>query len=128
MKCGIHPFHPDKVLDQLPDHEVSKEDHEVINVRVSDVALGILKSMRRGDESRPKKRRKKLNITLGKSISTEDISASGGEMMATSSSTVIEKHGEREQQENLHDEELNSVDSDVSMNECDRHSGASDMA
>uniref|UniRef100_A0A0L8G035 EF-hand domain-containing protein n=1 Tax=Octopus bimaculoides TaxID=37653 RepID=A0A0L8G035_OCTBM len=53
----IRPFHPDKVLDQLPDHEVSKEDDdEVINVRFSDVVLGMLKSMRSVDESRPKKR------------------------------------------------------------------------
>uniref|UniRef100_A0A0L8H363 Uncharacterized protein n=1 Tax=Octopus bimaculoides TaxID=37653 RepID=A0A0L8H363_OCTBM len=119
MRCGIHPFHPDKVLDQLPDHEVSKEDDEVINVRVSDVVLRMLKSMRGVDESRPKKRRKKLNITPGKSTSVEDISASGSDMMATISSTVIEKHGEREQQENL--------DSDDSMNECDRHSSTLDM-
>ncbi|CAI9730510.1 Hypothetical predicted protein [Octopus vulgaris] len=85
MKCGIHPFRPDKVLDQLPDREVSKEDDEIISVRVLDGVLGMLKSMRGVDESRPKKRRKKLNVTPGKRINAKDMSAS----------TVIEKHGER---------------------------------
>ncbi|CAI9730764.1 Hypothetical predicted protein [Octopus vulgaris] len=128
MKCGIHAFHPDKVLDQLPDHEVSKEDDEIINVRVSDGVLGTLKSMRGVDESRPKKRQKKLSVIPSESISAEDIRASGRETMTTSSSIVIEKRREREQQENLQGEEPNSVDRDVPMNECDRFSSTSDMA
>ncbi|CAI9733246.1 synaptosomal-associated protein 25-like isoform X6 [Octopus vulgaris] len=94
LECGVHPFHQDKVLDQLSDHEVVKEDDEVISVRVLDVVLGMLKSMRGVDESKPKKRQKKLTVTPGKIISTEDVSASGSEMIAISSSR--EKHGERE--------------------------------
>ena len=43
MKCGINRFDLDKVLNQLPGHEASKDDNERISQKVSDDVLGKLK-------------------------------------------------------------------------------------
>ena len=44
-----------------------------MHASVSEVVVGMLRAMRGVDEPRMKKRRKKLNITPGKSVSAEDI-------------------------------------------------------
>lgn len=74
-KCGIYPFQPQKVLEQLPD---SEERVQGVDLTVSESVLGMLKAMRGVDgESQPKKRRKKVNVEPGKSITVEDLATAG---------------------------------------------------
>ena len=86
-KSGIHPFNPQKVLKRLPDHglnqdgDASTSTGTATNIdtvrKVSDAVLGVLKRMRGVDEERPKKRRKKINVIPGKSITCDNLAEKG---------------------------------------------------
>ena len=69
-KCGIHPLDRSKVLDRLPD----KDGPVNVNESVSDVMVGMLSKWRGvdGEQARPRKRRK-LDVPAGKSISRNDL-------------------------------------------------------
>ena len=55
-KCGIHPFNPKSVLDQLPDYAEVQEASEHMHASVSEVVVGMLRAMRGVDKPRMKKR------------------------------------------------------------------------
>ena len=75
-KCGIFPFNLQRVLERLPDHESNQDGNTTADTdrRVSGAVLEVLRKMRGVDEERPKKR-KKINVTPGKSIICDDIPA-----------------------------------------------------
>ena len=76
-KCGIYPFNPQKVFKRLPDYSLKQNDDTNSSTntdcRVSDAVLGLLRMIRGVDEERPKKRRKKIDIAPGKSITCDDV-------------------------------------------------------
>ena len=73
-KCGIHPINAQRVLSQLPDGE--PEDP---NDSVSSAVIDVLKTMRGvdTDASKKPKRKKKLDVEPGKSISAKDLAEAG---------------------------------------------------
>ena len=74
-KCGIYPLNPDEVLKCLPDSELAERTNDDINADVSGAVVEMLRSLRGVDEEPTRKRRKKISVEPGKSISVEDITA-----------------------------------------------------
>ena len=76
-KCGIFPLDPSQVLRRLPEASLGSTQEEPENVRtsVSDIVLGMLKTLRGVDDEKNKqpRRRKKINVPPGKSIGYEDL-------------------------------------------------------
>lgn len=79
-KCGIHPFSPKEVLDQLP-HVVEVDQ----TTQVSQTFIDHLEGLRQGNGNRGARgKRKKLNVESGKSVrnakdSEEEFEAGGDE-------------------------------------------------
>lgn len=74
-KCGIIPFNRESVLNCLPPETIQNdnEDSRVLN----DSLISILKEMRcLNDTTKPKQKRQRLDIELGKSIGNREISSS----------------------------------------------------
>lgn len=70
-KCGIFPLNPERVTSRLPDKIQTGGD---VNATVSNVVLDILAEMRGvRNEDGQKKRKRKLTVPAGQSISYEDI-------------------------------------------------------
>lgn len=74
-KCGIHPLNADAVLARLPDAKRGTDADRASNI--SSAVLDMLKSMRGVNEPVQKKRRKKIAVEPGKSISVEDMATPG---------------------------------------------------
>lgn len=73
-KCGIVPLEKGKVLERLPNYKPNEENADNISTRVSDVVLKFLAEKRGLQSSEPPiKRRKKIEVIPGKSISSEDL-------------------------------------------------------
>lgn len=72
-KCGIYPFNPDKVLQRLPDFNV--RDQAEVQSDVSQAVVNTLKNLRGigEDVDIPVKRRKRILVEPGCSISMCDI-------------------------------------------------------
>ena len=75
------PFNPQHVLNKLPDHQQASPNRSLSDSQataVSEAVLNTLKRMQGVRDGQPaqKKRRTKIDVTPGKSISLEDISAS----------------------------------------------------
>ena len=87
--CGLVPINPNKVLDKLPDGTKSVESPRKSSSRVSEVVVGMLKRMRGvdGDDENKRKRRKKIDVPPGQSISYEDFVQSA---QGPSTSTEVE--------------------------------------
>jgi hypothetical protein len=66
-KAGICPLDRDQVLHRIPTNETTDMD-----VSLSDSFTEYLKEMRGGDMNVQKQRRKKVNVTPGKSVSADD--------------------------------------------------------
>ena len=77
---GLYPYNPNKILNKLPsaDNETEEENGQRTAAAVSDAVISILSTMRGGKNGEPpaKKRRTRINVTPGKSVSLEDLSAS----------------------------------------------------
>lgn len=66
-KCGIYPLERNEVLERLPDGQTD------VDLNVSGAVMEMLQNMRGVDEEPVKKRKKKVTVAPGKSISFEDI-------------------------------------------------------
>lgn len=73
-KCGIYPFDPLQVINRMPKKRAEDDVH--VNERVSEAVIDMLKDLRHGSPQPEKKRRKKLDVEPGKSISLEDFNVS----------------------------------------------------
>lgn len=71
-KCGIFPWNPEEVLCRFP-----KEPNENNNTNsshiVSDVVINMLKNMRYGEKDTSARKRSKIDVAPGKSITFEDL-------------------------------------------------------
>ncbi|ESP03538.1 hypothetical protein LOTGIDRAFT_171331 [Lottia gigantea] len=68
--CGIHPFDPQKILRKLPD---SDENTAAASQTVSQALLSHLQETRHPEKECAKKRKKRVNIEAGKSVSALDL-------------------------------------------------------
>ena len=66
-KAGIYPLNRNEVLSRLPSTEASATDE------VSDSFIKHLEELRGNDVTEKRKKRKKIDVVPGKSVSTEDI-------------------------------------------------------
>ena len=77
---GLYPYNPNNILNKLPsaDNETEEENGQRTAAALSDAVISILSTMRGGKNGEPlaKKRRTRINVTPGKSVSLEDLSAS----------------------------------------------------
>lgn len=81
---GIYPFDRERVLRKLPDNSPSPELDTVIR----DSLTEFLREQRFGKQSEPARKKKRLNVVPGKSISTiDDLSCSG----ASQNDDVVEE-------------------------------------
>lgn len=77
-KCGIVRYNPESLLNSLAAYRdcVNTEDRENIpGVVISNVVVDMLKKLQHGDTEQTKKRRSKINVPAGQSISVEDLIA-----------------------------------------------------
>lgn len=74
-KCGIYPFNPDKVLVRLPDHQTAEvATTSEIEANTSSAVIEVLKELRGvNNVAAEKRKRKKLIVESGKSISQHDL-------------------------------------------------------
>lgn len=74
-KCGIVPLSRDKVLERLPpelvDENTQNEPPNILN----ESFVSILRALRPTNEEQALKKKSKLNVQAGKSVSTEDLEA-----------------------------------------------------
>ncbi|XP_044741169.1 MFS-type transporter clz9-like isoform X3 [Chrysoperla carnea] len=94
-KCGIHPFNKQKLLDRLP------ENQPVDNTVIGEAFLEQLEKKRAEylTKDGPKKRKKKLQVPAGKSVSVKDVEEATGILEATnkpSSSKQTSSKSEKE--------------------------------
>lgn len=71
-KSGIYPFHPDKVLERLPDYRKNEEEISVEET-VSESFIEVLQELRGTKDERKVTRRKKIQVPAGKCIRAEDL-------------------------------------------------------
>lgn len=69
-KCGIYPLDRQQVLNRLP--SAPAEDARQIEENVNNVVVDMLKSMRHSDTPVQRRRRKKVDVAAGKSVSGAD--------------------------------------------------------
>ncbi|XP_039298793.1 uncharacterized protein LOC120354877 [Nilaparvata lugens] len=112
-KTGIFPFAPEKVLQQLPDGRLDNDiSFEDASKGVSDSVLELLKKMRGGSET-TRKRKRKVDVPAGKSITLADLNCSIQESNEPASKSPRGQILE----------ELNDSDSDNS----DQHNGSNEQ-
>ena len=115
-ECGIVPLDRKKVLVKIPGYRAHDDDDEDASVdrRVSDSVLNLLKSMRYGDEEATKpKRRKRVAVEAGMSISLEDIQSCENE--ATSATSKHAEPEDRAASEEESEDEDDDDDDDVEI-------------
>lgn len=85
-KCGIFPFNPDIVIEQLPNKNLSHREDDLAeegetSMCVTDIVLDMLSKMRyNGGENEKRTKRSKASVPSGQSISCEDFTASNEEV------------------------------------------------
>ncbi|GFN88856.1 pogo transposable element with krab domain [Plakobranchus ocellatus] len=95
---GLHPFNPSKVLNKLPPgkDKAGIGTADTSSAAVSDAVLDVLSTMKGGKKGdpTPKKRRTRINVIPGKSVSLEDLSTPSS--IASSRSTTPTPTGDKQ--------------------------------
>ena len=82
---GICPFNPERVLKKLP-QEPTNTDNDPASL-VSETVVELLKNMRYGSDEPTRRKKSKLNVAPGKSISPEDLQPSTSSAAGASTSS-----------------------------------------
>lgn len=97
-KCGIVPLNREKVLKMLPStnstHDQDKSGHMSVQA-IDESFKELLQTLRHGDELKPKRKRKKVNVTPGKSVGVSDFETENEDINTPSTSKKAALKGKR---------------------------------
>ncbi|KAK4884833.1 hypothetical protein RN001_001104 [Aquatica leii] len=109
-KYGLSPHNPQEVISRLPDHKTNENVDP--NALVSEVVVDMLKVMRYSDDTEPKrKRRVKVDVQPGMSISVEDLNSSQNDKNTDKSSINKTKSSKKQVAEPIFSDEDSSLES-----------------
>lgn len=125
-KCGISPFNSKEVLNRLPQENNHDQNSTPASTMVSSIVVDMLKNMRYGDNSdAPKKRRSKVNVQAGASISVEDLLLNKPPQVSLPSCSTVStkkrpkkssKKNESDDQSSVSEEDIHYMDSSEDEN------------